>query len=103
MNNDICVFCGKPATKLCDFPMGYVGIIFDLPKNEKVFDYKGRDITAEQLVTCSRPMCEACSTEWEGMDFCPHCIEKTFKEILLIHEAKKSEQRNFLKMHRNKK
>jgi len=103
MDNGTCVFCGKVATKLCDFPMDYAGVIFDLPENEKVFDYQGKDITAEQLVKCSRPMCDECSTEWRKMDFCPQCIEKTFKEIILIHEAKKSEQRNFLKIHRNKK
>ena len=96
MNVECCVFCGKPATKLCDFPMGYTGIIFDLPKEEKTFDYKGNDITAEQLVTCSRPMCNECATEFHGMDFCPHCIEE-MKEIINTRLIKSSRQRNCLK------
>jgi len=97
VNNETCVFCGKPATKLCDFPMGYAGVIFDLPEEEKVFDCHGKDITADQMVTCSRPMCDECATEWEGMDFCPNCVEKKFKEIMLLRESKKSKQRNFLR------
>ncbi len=45
-----CKFCGKPATKLCDFPLHG-------PK---------------QGLTCSIPMCDQCATaQGEGIDFCP--------------------------------
>jgi len=97
MHDETCVFCGRPATKLCDFPMGFSGVIFDLPKGEKIFDCDGNDITAGRMVPCSRPMCDECATEWEGMDFCPSCVEKAMREIILKREAEKSEQRNFLR------
>ncbi len=91
-----CVFCGKPATKLCDFPLGYTGIIFDLPEEEKVFDYQGHDITADQLVRCSRPMCDECATHWRDMDFCPHCIDE-MKKIIIAAPDRKKEIRSYIR------
>lgn len=96
MDEEYCVFCGKNATKLCDFPMGYTGIIFDLPEHEKVFDHKGNDITFDQLVRCSRPMCDECGFEYRGMDFCPACVRE-MKKIFEGNAAKQSKQRNMLR------
>lgn len=74
MSEDKCFFCGNPATKLCDFPTGYHGFIFDLPDDEKVFDYQGHDVTAETMGTCSRLICDDCATQFKGLDICPHCM-----------------------------
>ena len=74
MTEEKCNFCGKPATKLCDFPTGYHGVIFDLPEEEKVFDCRGRDITANQMGTCSLPICDDCAIQYRGMDICPYCM-----------------------------
>lgn len=45
-----CKMCGKPSTKLCDFPL--------------------RGPKAGQ--TCSIPICDGCATpQGEGIDYCP--------------------------------
>jgi hypothetical protein len=47
-----CKFCGRPSTKLCDFPM-YIG-------------------NAVQVRTCDAPMCDACATNvGPDKDHCP--------------------------------
>ena len=74
MSIDRCNFCGKPATKLCDFPTGYHSMIFDLPEDEKYFDNKGHDITTEVLGRCSLPICDDCAIQYRGMDICPYCM-----------------------------
>ena len=61
--DDICVFCGAPATKLCDFPTGVIITSIDFKAHR---------------TTCSRPMCDGCAFEVEHDDvhFCPHCVEE---------------------------
>jgi hypothetical protein len=76
MSDDRCCFCGKPATKLCDFPVGYHPIIIDLPDDAKYFDNEGNDITTEVLGTCSRPICDDCAIQFRDMDICPHCMKE---------------------------
>lgn len=45
-----CVGCGRPSTKLCDYPM--------------------RGVKAGQ--TCSRPVCDKCAVHQDpDVDFCP--------------------------------
>jgi hypothetical protein len=72
-------------------------VIFDLPKEQKIFDCNRKDVTHDFTVPCSRPMCDECATEWEGMDFCPNCVDFVMREIIQTREVKKSVQRNLLK------
>jgi len=61
---DTCVFCGNPATKLCDFPTGVI-----IPSTDFI----------PIRTTCSRPMCDDCAIEIEDADdvhFCPHCVKE---------------------------
>ncbi|MEG0431017.1 MAG: hypothetical protein RR420_05340 [Anaerovoracaceae bacterium] len=79
---------------------GY-GLDNKLPEEEKIFDYMGRNITNEILITCSRAICNECAIEYKDLDFCPHCVKK-MKKIFESDIAKKSMQRNILKKQRRK-
>lgn len=92
-----CVFCKKEATKLCDFPMGYLNFVGHTPKILCVYDSKGNEISSDILNRCSRPICDDCSTEWNGMDFCPHCVDE-MKNIIIRRQNKKLEKKH---EHRN--
>lgn len=58
-----CYKCGKPATKLCDFREW---------GNHRYVDEYGRKKwkPVVSLDTCSKPMCDECTTSAEGLDFC---------------------------------
>lgn len=76
METKDCLFCGSPATKLCDFPRSSV--------DTRVADGK----KVRVVKTCSIPMCEDCSTQWRGMDICPMCIDE------LVRKSKDFADRN---------
>jgi len=42
-----CYLCGKPSTRLCDFPVGGV---------------------------CSKQICSECATKYRGLDVCTKCF-----------------------------
>ena len=71
-----CLFCGKPATKLCDFPEGYPNWVGHPPKGTEVYDTDGKEISWDILNRCSRQICDDCATEFNGMDFCPYCLDR---------------------------
>ena len=53
-----CAFCGKPATKLCDFPRRVPRISGGMQK-----------MVAE---TCDKPLCQSCAVSVKaGTDHCP--------------------------------
>ncbi|ELM3737195.1 hypothetical protein RYR42_002694 [Edwardsiella piscicida] len=71
------MFCGKPATLLCD---GLIGFDADEDANGVIENCRG-------MFTCDAPMCRACAT-WHGniffsgkaggmdtKDYCPLCEE----------------------------
>lgn len=61
LDTDKCVFCGEPATKLCDFPTGVIITSIDFIAHR---------------TTCSRPMCDECAVRIDNdVDFCPKCVE----------------------------
>lgn len=72
---DTCVFCGAPATLLCDFPAG--GTISSM-----LIHYQdGRvEVVDEAVLRCSRPICENCATSVGGMDICPKCLARLLDE-----------------------
>ncbi|WP_336240476.1 hypothetical protein [Citrobacter werkmanii] len=78
MKNDVCMFCGEPATLLCDGNLGFP------PKDDR-----GREcIDAFHPYTCDAPMCGKCGTQMMRMfvsgrkpyagihtvDHCPICL-----------------------------
>lgn len=95
--DEVCVFCGKPATKLCDFPMGYQTFAGHTPKAFVISDADGNDITSNVLVRCSRPMCNECSTDYRDMDFCPFCL-KQMKKIIIHHNNLQKEFKSARKL-----
>jgi hypothetical protein len=58
MKKDICMFCGEPATLLCD---GIIG--WDADENESGQMYECRG-----MFTCDAPMCRRCAT-WQNNIF----------------------------------
>ncbi|HAV1601614.1 TPA: hypothetical protein JG832_002505 [Enterobacter hormaechei subsp. xiangfangensis] len=85
--NDVCIFCGAPATLLCDGHLGYPPATPDQEHRA----YKGLDLL--RPVTCDAPMCEACASR-EGsyiachrgkgcihdtLDYCPGCTAEREK------------------------
>jgi len=59
-----CRFCGRPATKLCDYPVG------EWVSPHMVKEYGKR-------MTCDAKMCDRCATNLGyEMDFCPKCMAK---------------------------
>ena len=97
MDEDVCYFCQKPATKLCDCPLGYPHCAGHTPKGLEVYDADGDEITADIATRCSRKMCDACATTiFENVDFCPLCINIIDKVIkkqkwdrAVIHKPKR--------------
>jgi hypothetical protein len=57
-----CYWCGKPSTRLCDFPVGGEETLNE--QGEKVFN----------VGVCSKPICEECATKYRGLDVCPKCF-----------------------------
>ncbi|MBZ7262438.1 hypothetical protein FMK81_13055 [Klebsiella oxytoca] len=75
MKKTICMFCGEPATLLCD---GIIGWDADEDQNGIIMNCRG-------MFTCDAPMCRKCAT-WHGniffrgkaggadtRDLCPIC------------------------------
>lgn len=56
-----CYWCGKPSTRLCDFPVGWS---YEIEDGKKVMSIK----------ICSRPICDDCATNYQGLDACPKCM-----------------------------
>lgn len=71
---DTCVFCGAPATLLCDFPQGTISSMLIHYQDGKL------EVIDETVLRCSRPICEKCVTSIGGMDICPKCLARLFDE-----------------------
>ena len=52
-----CYLCGKPSTRLCDFPVGGEETL-------KVFN----------VGVCSKPICDECARKYRGLDVCTKCF-----------------------------
>ena len=88
MSKDICMFCGEPATLLCD---GIIGWDADENEDGQMYECRG-------MFTCDAPMCRSCAT-WQGniffrgkaghadtRDLCPLC-QKLFSDGKRIRVA----------------
>nr|WP_310616954.1 hypothetical protein [Pantoea cypripedii] len=79
MKQQTCIFCGAPATLLCDGHLGYP------PKNEDGQEF----IDPLHPYTCDAPMCRHCAAQQgsvhicrrrrgcihDTVDHCPACVE----------------------------
>jgi len=69
-----CVFCKKrPASKLCDKPIG-TWYLFGHPR--KKLGFITADGPMSGVSTCDNRMCNKCATTIDGMDICPKCAKK---------------------------
>ena len=76
-----CVFCQRPATKLCDAPVGRTRYVGHPPRylmeKAKRSDVAFLRVSMEEIITCDRPMCGSCAVSLdEDIDYCPKCIEE---------------------------
>lgn len=78
---DRCSFCSRPATKLCDAPVGrsyYVGH----PPRSLVEAGKMRDVYWKKVDngwvrTCDKPICDRCAVSIAPeIDYCPDCVRR---------------------------
>lgn len=62
-----CAVCRRnKATKLCDYVVDYLPIIF-------MRDYFSfLEENQHRYLTCDLPMCDNCAITYNGFDFCPH-------------------------------
>ncbi|MEB2478187.1 hypothetical protein QMM96_22415 [Citrobacter freundii] len=86
--NNTCLFCGAPATLLCDGHLGYP----DATAKEQHRAFKGLDLF--RPYTCDAPMCEACAQRSasyivcrrgkgcipDTVDYCPGCMAARAEE-----------------------
>lgn len=78
----LCSYCKiRPATQLCDAPIGKSRYIAHPPKSHMKKLHNARyafvKVEMEKVITCDRPICEICATRIAaGVDFCPTCMEK---------------------------
>ena len=77
-----CPFCQKrPATRLCDAPIGKSHYIGHPPRSEmmkaKNGDIAFKTVHMEETITCDRLICDECATRIaHEIDYCPDCIER---------------------------
>lgn len=64
-----CVFCGKPATKLCDIIISVQRYVGHPPRVNGIID---PETPMEYKHTCDKPMCEKCAVHLnDNFDICP--------------------------------
>lgn len=79
---NMCSFCrARPATRLCDAPIGRMTYIGHPPRSEmmkaKSWDVAFHTVEMTKTITCDRPICERCATRITAdIDFCPDCMER---------------------------
>ena len=89
-----CVFCGRAASRLCDFVLGH-----EIDETHKKWPVCKSD---GEMFTCDAPLCEQCRkvvgmTTITGVptaiDYCPHHSANHFKEYcgrpMTLHEAER--------------
>ena len=78
----LCSHCRRrPATRLCDAPIGRSRYIGHPPRSlmqkAKMWDIAWAKVEMESVITCDRPICENCATQVAaGIDYCPECMNR---------------------------
>lgn len=76
----LCSVCRKrPATKLCDFPIGHAYYIGHPPRylmqQAKSVDVAWKKVDMHRIITCDKLLCDECSIQMgNDIDFCPNHI-----------------------------
>ena len=79
---ELCSFCKKrPATKLCDAPIGTSRYIGHPPRylmqKAKNYNTAWLNLQMQKTITCDRRICDHCATQVAaGIDYCPKCMER---------------------------
>ena len=77
-----CYYCRvRPATRLCDAPIGRKRYIGHPPRYlmEKAQSYNNYwfKVEMESVITCDKPICAECATSFgSDIDFCPDCMKR---------------------------
>lgn len=77
----LCSICKKrPATKLCDFPIGRSRYVGHPPRHlmeqAKRSDVAWKEVCMSWTITCDRPLCSECAISMsDEIDFCPSHIQ----------------------------
>ena len=72
--SDRCIFCGKPATKLCDMPVSRWQWVGHAPKIGGLVDLTDAGVNT---TSCDKQMCDGCARDMGGgIDICPDCAKK---------------------------
>ena len=77
-----CSFCHeRPATRLCDAPIGTSHYVGHPPRSEmmaaKIWDVAFKTVKMVDTITCNRPICDRCATQIaKEIDYCPACVEQ---------------------------
>lgn len=76
-----CSFCGRPATRLCDAPIGRAHYLGHPPRHlmlkAKFCETAWTKVDMDWTVTCDRAICERCATRISAdIDFCPDCVRE---------------------------
>lgn len=71
ISSERCKFCGRPATKLCDKVKG----------TSVAIDKEGPGVISHHIHHCDNLICDRCTTQIDGADYCPDCIRKLKKAL----------------------
>ena len=75
---NVCQICKKrEATRLCDKVKGEWRYIGHPPKINGIISQK----SMSGIIMCDRLLCDQCTTNITGMDFCPKCLAETKSAI----------------------
>lgn len=87
----LCSTCNKrPATKICDFPIGRSRCIGHPPRGRRDYvDYAFVETKMSWTETCDKPLCDQCAISMNAeIDFCPSHI----KELLAKQKPNKPQK-----------
>ena len=82
-----CSHCHKrPATRLCDFPIGRAKYIGHPPRSQMLQSQMNNvafsEVKLSRTITCDKPLCDECAVKvGSEIDLCP-----THKEVFIKHK-----------------
>ena len=75
--NERCSFCGRPATRLCERPVGRGHHVGHPPRSVMLHTAPDEKVPMSWTFTCDAPLCERCAVSLgSGIDFCPACVRR---------------------------
>lgn len=93
-----CLFCGEPATLLCDHAIGWERLRLDMPMSLREARSEAVPIRWRKIHTCDAALCEACAVRagrmhvnmrprhlWITTDYCPGHQRGELREVTALH------------------